>query len=63
MSHQPETPAALYFRVVEDLAAVLDPESNSLATIVWHLAGNLRSRRTDFLTTDGEKPDRDRDSE
>lgn len=83
MSHQPETPAALYLRDVaarfrqtkdladralaqvrdEDLAAVLDPESNSLATIVRHLAGNLRSRWTDFLTTDGEKPDRDRDSE
>lgn len=47
----------------EDLTAVLDPESNSLATIVRHLAGNLRSRWTDFLTTDGEKPDRDRDSE
>lgn len=47
----------------EDLAAVLDPESNSLATIVRHLAGSLRSRWTDFLTTDGEKPDRDRDRE
>ncbi len=43
--------------------AVLDRESNSLALIVKHLAGNLRSRWTDFLTTDGEKPDRDRDSE
>jgi hypothetical protein len=47
----------------EDLTAVLDPESNSLATIARHLAGSLRSRWTDFLTTDGEKPDRDRDSE
>jgi uncharacterized damage-inducible protein DinB len=36
---------------------------NSVATIVRHLAGNLRSRFTDFLTTDGEKPDRDRESE
>ena len=37
--------------------------SNSIATIVWHVAGNLRSRFTDFLTSDGEKPWRDRDSE
>ncbi len=41
----------------------LDPESNTLATLVRHVAGNLRSRWSDFLTTDGEKPDRDRDSE
>jgi hypothetical protein len=47
----------------EDFAVVLDPESNSLAMIVQHLAGNLRSRWTDFLTSDGEKPDRDRDAE
>jgi hypothetical protein len=40
-----------------------DPESNSIALIVKHVAGNLRSRWTDFLTTDGEKPDRDRDQE
>jgi len=39
------------------------PGSNSLAVVVKHVAGNLRSRWTDFLTTDGEKPDRDRDSE
>lgn len=37
--------------------------SNSIAVIVKHLAGNMRSRFTDFLTTDGEKPDRDRDGE
>ena len=37
--------------------------NNSIGTIVWHVAGNLRSRFTDFLTTDGEKPWRDRDSE
>ena len=36
---------------------------NSIAVIVWHLAGNLKSRFTDFLTADGEKPWRDRDSE
>jgi hypothetical protein len=46
-----------------DLWTVLDPESNSLAMLVQHLGGNLRSRWTDFLTTDGEKPDRHRDTE
>lgn len=40
-----------------------DPESNSIAIVVKHIAGNLRSRWTDFLTSDGEKPDRDRDQE
>jgi hypothetical protein len=39
------------------------PESNSLALIVKHVGGNLRSRWTDVLTTDGEKPNRDRDAE
>ena len=43
--------------------AVLDNESNSLAVIVAHLAGNALSRWTDFLTTDGEKPTRRRDTE
>ena len=38
-------------------------ESNSLAVMMKHIAGNLRSRFTDFLTTDGEKPDRNRDGE
>src|ERR1700693_3551576 len=47
----------------EQLLEVLDGEINSIALIVKHLAGNMRSRWTDFLTTDGEKPDRDRDSE
>jgi hypothetical protein len=47
----------------EQLAATLDPEMNSIALTVKHLAGNMRSRWTDFLTTDGEKPDRDRDNE
>ncbi len=47
----------------EDLFFLLDPESNSLAMLIQHMAGNLISRWTDFLTTDGEKPDRDRDSE
>jgi hypothetical protein len=45
------------------LTAALDPEMNSIAQIVKHLAGNMRSRWTDFLTADGEKPDRHRDSE
>jgi hypothetical protein len=47
----------------EALFATLDPESNSIAVIVKHMAGNMKSRFTDFLTTDGEKPDRNRDSE
>ena len=47
----------------EQLTRVLDGEMNSIAQIVKHLAGNMRSRWTDFLTTDGEKPDRHRDSE
>lgn len=47
----------------EALFATLDAESNSIAVIVKHLAGNMRSRWTDFLTADGEKPDRNRDTE
>ena len=47
----------------EDFFTTLDPESNSVAIIVKHITGNLRSRFTDFLTTDGEKPDRHRDQE
>lgn len=47
----------------EQLLTVLDPEMNSVATIVKHMAGNMRSRWTDFLVSDGEKPDRNRDSE
>lgn len=43
--------------------ALLDPEANSAALLVKHLAGNLRSRWQDFLTSDGEKPDRNRDDE
>ena len=41
----------------------LGPDENSIAVVVKHLSGNMRSRWTDFLTTDGEKPDRDRDRE
>jgi hypothetical protein len=46
-----------------DLHILLDPGSNSIAIIVKHISGNLRSRFRDFLTTDGEKPDRNRDDE
>lgn len=46
-----------------DLFAAPDEESNSIAITAKHMAGNMRSRWTDFLTTDGEKPDRNRDSE
>lgn len=47
----------------EEFFTVIDTEANSIAVIVKHIAGNLRSRWTDFLTTDGEKPDRNRDTE
>jgi hypothetical protein len=47
----------------QGLQAKLDSEMNSIALIVKHMAGNMRSRWTDFLTTDGEKPDRQRDRE
>ncbi len=47
----------------EQFWARLTPNLNSVAMIIKHLAGNLRSRWTDWLTTDGEKPDRDRDRE
>jgi hypothetical protein len=47
----------------EDFFVTLDPESNSIAILVKHLAGNMRSRFTDFLKSDGEKPERFRDRE
>ncbi len=47
----------------EEFFRQLDPEANSIAILVKHLAGNMRSRFTDFLTSDGEKPDRHRDQE
>jgi hypothetical protein len=47
----------------EELFRTVDPESNSLAIILRHMAGNMRSRWRDFLTTDGEKSDRNRDGE
>ncbi|MFD0764398.1 DUF1572 family protein [Mucilaginibacter lutimaris] len=47
----------------EKLFLQYNPDSNSIASIVKHLAGNMQSRWTDFLTTDGEKPDRQREAE
>jgi hypothetical protein len=47
----------------DELFVQLDPESNSIAVIMKHIAGNMRSRWTDFLTADGEKTDRHRDRE
>ena len=47
----------------EEFFRTIDAESNSIAVIMKHMAGNMRSRWTDFLTSDGEKPDRRRDSE
>ena len=47
----------------EDFFTTLGPEDNSIAIIIKHLAGNFKSRFTDFLTTDGEKPWRDREGE
>jgi len=47
----------------EAFFTVISPESNAIAAIVKHLAGNMRSRWTEFLTSDGEKPWRDRDAE
>jgi hypothetical protein len=53
------------FEQVQDAELSLIPtaEGNSIAALAWHLSGNLKSRFTDFLTTDGEKPWRDRESE
>ncbi|HWN10890.1 MAG TPA: DUF1572 family protein [Pyrinomonadaceae bacterium] len=47
----------------EEFFITLDEEANSIAVIMKHMAGNMFSRWTDFLTSDGEKPDRNRDSE
>src|SRR6267154_5145802 len=47
----------------EDFFATIDSESNSIAVNMKHMAGNMLSRWTDFLTTDGEKPNRERDLE
>jgi hypothetical protein len=50
-------------RADADLHRMIDPDSNSIAIIIKHVAGNLRSRFRDFLTSDGEKPDRNREGE
>lgn len=47
----------------DEFFRLIDAESNSIAVITKHIGGNLRSRFSDFLTSDGEKPDRDRDAE
>ena len=47
----------------DEVFHLIDPEANSVAMIIKHMAGNMRSRWTDFLTTDGEKPNRHRDQE
>ena len=47
----------------DQLGVALDPEGNSIAVLMQHVGGNLRSRFADFLTADGEKPDRNRDAE
>ena len=47
----------------DSLFTAIDPESNSIAIIVKHMVGNMRSRWRNFMTTDGEKPDRNRDTE
>ena len=54
---------ALAQTAATDFFTALDGESNSIAILVKHMAGNMKSRWTDFLTSDGEKPDRRRDSE
>ncbi|MBK5097495.1 MAG: DUF1572 family protein [Gemmatimonadetes bacterium] len=55
--------SAMYQLSDEELVTVPEGTASSVATIAWHIGGNLRSRFTDFLTTDGEKPWRDRESE
>jgi hypothetical protein len=47
----------------EEMFRTIDPESNSVAILIKHMAGNMRSRFADFLTSDGEKPERHRDQE
>jgi hypothetical protein len=61
--HKRMADAAMAQLADQDFFVVIDPESNSIATLVKHIAGNARSRFSDFLSTDGEKPDRFRDQE
>jgi len=46
-----------------DIFRLIDPEANSIAILIKHMVGNMRSRWTEFLTSDGEKPNRHRDQE
>jgi uncharacterized damage-inducible protein DinB len=62
-SYKSLTDRALAQLSAAEWLAVPAPGANSVAVIVQHMVGNLRSRFTDFLTTDGEKPDRQRDQE
>jgi hypothetical protein len=61
--HKRLTEGALAQLRDDDFFATLDPESNSVAILIKHIAGNMHSRFTDFLTSDGEKPTRHRDQE
>jgi len=61
--HKRLTEGALAQLKHDDFFVTLDPESNSVAILIKHIAGNMRSRFTDFLTSDGEKPTRHRDHE
>ena len=61
--HKRLADGALQQATDEEFFRELDPESNSIAIVVKHMAGNMQSRFTDFLTSDGEKPDRNRDQE
>lgn len=62
-AHKRGAEAAMAQVADADLTVTLDPEMNSIALIVKHLSGNMRSRWTGFPEADGEKPDRDRDAE
>ncbi|MDT5122786.1 MAG: hypothetical protein QOC96_2268 [Acidobacteriota bacterium] len=62
-AHKKQTEKALSQVKDEELFQTLDEEGNSIAVIIKHIVGNMFSRWTDFLTTDGEKPDRNRDME
>lgn len=63
LSYKKQSEEAMVQLSVEEFFTQIDAESNSVAIIAKHIGGNLRSRWRDFLISDGEKPDRDRDSE
>jgi len=62
-SYKKLTEEALAQTSDQDIFRLIDPDANSIAVLIKHMAGNMRSRWTDFLTSDGEKPDRHRDQE